>query len=39
MTRINLVPPEELSNQHLVAEVHELPASDSKSGRAVVINF
>ena len=25
MTRINLVPPEELSNQHLVAEVHELP--------------
>lgn len=25
MTRINLVPPEELHNKHLVAEYHELP--------------
>lgn len=25
MTRINLVPPSELSDQHLIAEYHELP--------------
>ena len=25
MTRINLVPPQELSDQHLIAEYHELP--------------
>lgn len=25
MTRINLVPPKELSDQHLIAEYHELP--------------
>lgn len=25
MTRINLVPPDELHNKHLMAEIHELP--------------
>ena len=41
MTRINLVPVEELSNQHLMAEYRELPRIPNaiKSNRAKIQNI